>query len=688
MNTAVLFIQPLVVQLGIILIAVRFFGKLAGKCGLPPMLGYLTTGIILGPHALGGIHLPFFPEGFFAGAFQFGENGLTTVNAGLFAFAAVGAVVLFFSYGLQTNIVLFLRYSFAGSVIGIGGAVLSFLLGDLAGIILLKLPFLSPQCLFLGIIAAATSEEVTVKILSDHKKADSPEGVTILAAAVFDDILGIIGLTGVLIFYSAITAERDGIFPAGVVIKDICVWFGTIALAMIFSKRIAGMLRMSKPVHDPPILALGIALILGGLFESQKLALIAGAFIAGISLSKTDVASVIQERLRGIYDFFVPVLFVLLGMMVNIRLILTPAILIFGLVYTLLIIAAKFLGCGIPALLIGFNIRGSARIGTGMIPRGELALIIAGIGVTMGILDQSLFCAVILMMFITAIAAAPLFNAALKTSGKGTRRQVKGDDSISASWDFSSRELTGLAARILAENLRREKFYIQAVNAELSQARKEDISLSVRENDKNLSIETARTDMPFAKNAVFAVINVLYNSVLKLRDSSDPKNAGTGLPLNTGTAEEDPLSLISPDCVSLTLKGETKNEIITELAQLLYARGKIQNYDLVLNDLFEREKIMSTGMQYGIALPHAKSDGIKNMAVAIGIKKEGVDFQAIDGSKSKIIIMMVSSRNASGPHIRFLSQISAILKDEKQREAVINSVTAQEAAGLLRGSKG
>jgi mannitol/fructose-specific phosphotransferase system IIA component (Ntr-type) len=132
------------------------------------------------------------------------------------------------------------------------------------------------------------------------------------------------------------------------------------------------------------------------------------------------------------------------------------------------------------------------------------------------------------------------------------------------------------------------------------------------------------------------------------------------------------------------LKATTKEGIITELVEILAARHRLLDRDTVLNDVLEREKVMSTGMERGIALPHAKSDGVDDMAVAVGIKREGLDFESIDGRKSRLFILVVSPKKATVPHVQFLAAIGAVLADDATREAVINAGSPETAAELLQ----
>jgi mannitol/fructose-specific phosphotransferase system IIA component (Ntr-type) len=227
----------------------------------------------------------------------------------------------------------------------------------------------------------------------------------------------------------------------------------------------------------------------------------------------------------------------------------------------------------------------------------------------------------------------------------------------------------------------------------ISQARKDDIAVSITETENAVTIETAGEDMPFVKTAMYEVIVGLHDAIKKLKESSDPKalkkdlldmNAMNAINGRDSRAREDLLSLICPECTSLDLKGIAKDEIIGELVDLLAYRGRLMDRNLVLKDVLEREKSMSTAMQDGIALPHAKSDGVDDLAVAVGIKREGVDFDSLDGEKSRLFILVVSPRKVSGPHVQFLAAIGTVLNDAAVREKVINAGSAEMAVRLLR----
>jgi fructose-specific phosphotransferase system IIA component len=193
--------------------------------------------------------------------------------------------------------------------------------------------------------------------------------------------------------------------------------------------------------------------------------------------------------------------------------------------------------------------------------------------------------------------------------------------------------------------------------------------------------------MPFVKTAVYEVIVRLNDSIQKLKDSSDPHQMRKELLDGDGRTSANLLSLITPQCISIDLKGETKEEIVTELVEILSAQNKLLNKEASLKDVLDREKIMSTGMQHGIALPHAKTDGVSDLAVAVGIKKGGVDFESADGEKSRIFILLLSPKKTSGPHIQFLAAIGTVLKDDDVRKELIEAQSKERVVMLLQKGK-
>lgn len=144
--------------------------------------------------------------------------------------------------------------------------------------------------------------------------------------------------------------------------------------------------------------------------------------------------------------------------------------------------------------------------------------------------------------------------------------------------------------------------------------------------------------------------------------------------------------VLTPAAISVALKSGTKEAIIGELVDLLMATGKIRDLDArqqAVKAVLDREKKMSTGMQNGIAIPHGKTDTVDTLVAAVGVKKEGADFQALDGQPSRIFIMTLSPDTRTGPHIQFLAEISRQLSDAGARERVLKAATPEEVLDIL-----
>ena len=442
-------ISVLALQIGVIIFAARFCGEFAKKIKCPSVLGELVAGIIIGPYLLGGISIPlhglehglfgFLPNVEIVGETIKGAATITNVafpayHSSLYAIATIGSILLLFMSGLETDLRMFFRYSLVGTLVGVGGVVFSFVAGACVGKFMLGLDWMHPCSLFLGILCTATSVGITARILSEKKKIDTPEGVTTMAAAVIDDVLGIICLAVVLGIVAAPAAGanagtdwgRIGIISA----KCVGFWLGATALGLLLAGHIAKFLKVFKSSTVFSCLAFGFALLLAGIFEQQGLAMIVGAYVMGLALSKTDISFALQRSLHPLYNFLVPVFFVVMGMLVDIRVFANPTVLKIGAIYSILAVLAKVIGCAIPALFMNFNMLGAVRIGTGMIPRGEVALIIAGIGMTTmyqgkPILDSNLFGVAIIMTLITTLFAPPLLSLVLSINKKGVRKESK-----------------------------------------------------------------------------------------------------------------------------------------------------------------------------------------------------------------------------------------------------------------------
>jgi PTS system nitrogen regulatory IIA component len=142
---------------------------------------------------------------------------------------------------------------------------------------------------------------------------------------------------------------------------------------------------------------------------------------------------------------------------------------------------------------------------------------------------------------------------------------------------------------------------------------------------------------------------------------------------------------LTVETISLDLRGNDKEEVLAEMVDLLAASGHIRDKDAVLKAVTDREKRMSTGMQNGIAIPHGKTDSVDCLVAALGIKREGIDFGALDGQPSTIFVMTVSPDSRTGPHIQFLAEVSRPLNDASVRAKILSASTREEVLKLLLG---
>lgn len=143
--------------------------------------------------------------------------------------------------------------------------------------------------------------------------------------------------------------------------------------------------------------------------------------------------------------------------------------------------------------------------------------------------------------------------------------------------------------------------------------------------------------------------------------------------------------VLTPDTVWVDLKADSKEGVIEEMIERLYAAGKIDDSQAALAAVLDRESKMSTGMQNGVAIPHGKTDAIKELVAAVGLHKEGVDFEAMDGEPSTIFIMTLSPTQRTGPHIQFLAEVSRLLSKSEERERLLAAATHAEIYEILTG---
>ncbi len=695
------FMVILVFQLAVIIFAVRIGGGIVKRLKMPSVLGELISGIVIGPYLLGNIPIPFIglPHGLFpkpiAGGFP--------VSTELYGFATVASLILLFMVGLETDFRQFLKYSVAGTVIGLGGVGVSFIAGDAAWVFFGLgdgAHFLSPSALFLGALCTATSVGITARILSERKQMDSPEGVTILASAIIDDVLGIIGLAIIISLIDVLQAGDGSIdgLPWGNILHVaastilVCVFFS--AIGLLCSNHIGRFLKSFKNPTMFTTLSLGLAFCAAGIFESAGLAMIIGAYVMGLSLSKTDITFIVQERLHNLQDFFVPIFFAVMGMIVDLERLAKREVIIFGLIFGLLAVLAKIVGCALPALFLNFNATGAFRIGAGMVPRGEVALIIAGIGMSTGILDADAFGAAIIMTLFTTVLAPPILTWALSLPGKGVTVERPSDDFRQSAFPFPSEGVADGATNSILEAFRHEGFFISLVDAasRLYHIRKDDQAFSMwRDANNSLVFSSNRRDVTFIHTVVYEALVELHQELDRIRELAKPKEFRRTLKSVTTVRSlsiKESREILRPDCVIMRMAAREKEDAIRELVRTLDGGGlPIKCEEAVLASIAEREAAAPTELEFGVSMPHGRSDAVQHVVAAVGLCPDGMNFSCLDGSPVRLMIMVASPKNTSGPHLHFLASVTASLRTQEMVDKVLEAKDKDEVVRLLIGTK-
>lgn len=674
----------LVFQLGIIIFAAKLGGVLFQKMKMPSVLGELVAGIFIGPYMLGGISLPSFPHG----VFPVSEITALPVTPELYGIATVASIILLFAAGLETDFQMFLKFSLAGSILGIGGVVVSFIVGDLTAVYFLKTNFMSSQALFLGVMSTATSVGITARILSEKRKMDSPEGVSIMAGAVIDDILGIIILAVVLGISTAkmkgASAGVDWASIGSVAAKAVGVWLVFTIIGLIFAYRISNFLKVFKSVSSFSVMSLGLAFLLAGVFEKAGLALIVGAYVMGLSLSRTDLSFVIHDKLHTIQLLFVPIFFTVMGMLVNPMKLASKEVIVFGLVYTIGAILAKIIGCGLPAMFLNFNKTGALRIGLGMVPRGEVALIIAGIGLSYGVLNDQAFGVSIMMTLLTTVVAPPLLSKSLSEKN-GTRKEVKKEEKVSTTYAFPSPSLTHMIESEIIESFHKEGFFINVIEfkSRIYHIKKDQIDITFEVSPYIIEFKTESQDIPFIKNVMYETLLKFNSAISELTSILESIDMRKEIVAKGRTNKNQIKKILRPENIIMDLESENKKDIIEEMVVLLQNNGDVVDTRAIVSVVMEREQAMSTGLSDGIAIPHAKSDVIDDIKLAVAFKSDGVNFESIDGQPTRIIFLIISPENESTSHLQMVSNITSIFCDEKNRNAILECKSPQEVYEFL-----
>ncbi len=368
-------------DLAIIIVFAKIFAIIARKLKAPQVVGQIIAGLLIGPSVL----------------------GLVQQSDFLLQMAEIGVVILMFSAGLETNLKDLMKTGLIAFLIACAGVLLPLIGGSL-----LYMGFygISPwgseefyKAVFIGVIMTATSVSITVQSLKELGKLKGKVGTTILSAAIIDDVIGIIVLTFVIGF------KNPDSNPGKVVISTILFFAFALIVGFILYK-IFKKLDKRYP-HTRRIAILGLALCFAFSYIAEVyfgIADITGAYVAGIILCSIQDSEYIAEKMDiNSYMLFGPVFFASIGLKTTIDNV-NGEILLFSLGFVLVALIAKIVGCGLMAKICRFNTADSVKIGVGMMTRGEVALIVAQKGLSVGLLSPVYFTSVILLIIVSSIS--------------------------------------------------------------------------------------------------------------------------------------------------------------------------------------------------------------------------------------------------------------------------------------------
>lgn len=419
-ENSALVLAGVLLSLVVIYLASKIGGELSNRVGLPPVLGELVGGVVVGVSAL---HLLVFPEGggdasnsaimdfiqATAGLSQ--QEAIATFAAQsevISVLAELGVIILLFEIGLESNLKELMAVGTQAILVAVVGVAVPFAAGTAGLMSFFGIP--AVPAIFAGAALTATSIGITSKVLSELGSLNSKEGQIILGAAVIDDVLGIIVLA--VVASLAKTGEVDVTNVIYLIISASGFLLGAILLGNVFNSSFVAIVERLRTRGDLVIPALIFAFVMAYIAAAIHLEAILGAFAAGLVLDETDKRKELEKQVASIADMLVPIFFVTVGAKTDLG-VLNPAIPSNreGLAIASFLIAIAIIGKVVTGLAV-FGQPGINRlaIGVGMIPRGEVGLVFAGVGSASGVLSKPLEAGIIMMVIVTTFLAPPLLR--------------------------------------------------------------------------------------------------------------------------------------------------------------------------------------------------------------------------------------------------------------------------------------
>jgi Kef-type K+ transport system membrane component KefB len=379
-------ILHVVISLCILLFAAKIFAEIFARLRLPIVLGELVGGIIVGPFALGGLLL-------------FNGEPLVVLDETLKNIGEISAIVILFIAGLEITPREFLRGGSASFVVGSVGVIVPFFVGYYA-FTLFGLEAL--ESVLIATALTATSIAISVQVLSELGKMQTKEARLILGAAVVDDILAIAALSVVTTMVQTGNLAPDILDITFLILKILGLFVALLVGAVIIVPRILHVEKLWRSEGSVEGITTAAFFGAAGIAAFVGLSPIVGAFSVGMAVASTRVIKQIGEYVSKLEIIFAPLFFAIIGAQVDLRGININVLYLAGLIVAIAIIT-KLVGCGIPSMIFLKDKSKALKVGIGMISRGEVGLIIAGVGVSAGALATDIYTSIIIMVAATTI---------------------------------------------------------------------------------------------------------------------------------------------------------------------------------------------------------------------------------------------------------------------------------------------
>jgi Kef-type K+ transport system membrane component KefB len=392
----------LLLLLSLVIAAAKLAGAAATRLGQPAVFGELLVGLLLGPTVLDVMSWSAF-----VGASPESPGGSPVPLLGVITdLADVGVVLLMLVAGLETDLEQMRRVGMAAFWAAAGGVVLP-MAGGIAVAVAFGMPALWTG-MFVGTILTATSVSISAQVLMELGVLRSKEGATILGAAVIDDVMGIIVLSVVVAFAQA-SGGASALQMLVIAGRMLAFFGGALLVGRYFERILAWGDRLGV---SQGLLATVVLLGFGYAWAAEYIgavAAITGSYLAGVLLTRTSFKERIDQGVHPLtYSVLVPVFFISIGLRANGRDLGPHAA--FTAILILTAIVGKVVGCGVSARACGFTTLESTRVGIGMISRGEVGLIVAGYGLSHGIIGQDVFSAAVVLVLVTTLITPPLLR--------------------------------------------------------------------------------------------------------------------------------------------------------------------------------------------------------------------------------------------------------------------------------------